>query len=281
MNNPGTLIEAEKDELFVDHNWNHRGFTAPMDVLELARSIDRDGLQSPIIVQPWSDKDDPKIKYKVVAGHRRATAVFRVLKRTKIEAFVRVYENQMAAKTASLIENLQRKGLNIKQEAHAIKEFADAFWSEQQIAEHLSQSRGWVKIRLQLLTLCDKVQDYAAAELITQEHIRFLQGKSETDQFAFIREVKEAKAKGEKLLVDKPVKKINPHVAKARGREEIFAKIAEMYDIFGELGLEARCMSWCAGQISEYELMRDVERLAKEQGLSYRIPNEMLAAKFA
>jgi ParB/RepB/Spo0J family partition protein len=277
----GTLTKIRCDELFIDHDFNHRGTVAPIDVIDLAKSIEKDGLQSPIIVQPWTDKNDPKIRFKVVAGHRRSMAVKRILKRETIDGFIRVYKNQLEAQTASLIENLQRQDLNIKQEAHAIKAYDDAYWSEQEIADHLSQSRGWVKIRLQLLTLCDKVQDYAAAGLLTQEHIRHLQGKSESFQLEFVREVKEQKAKGEKLVIEKPVKKINPHVLKPRGREETFEKITELYGIFGEMGLWARCMSWCAGQITEYELMRDVERMAKEEGLNYRIPAAMLAAKLA
>lgn len=282
MNNEeqGTFAHVRLDELLVDHEWNHRGFVAPIDVLELARSIDKDGLQTPILVQPWSDPKNPKTKYKVVAGHRRAMA-FRVLKRETIPSFVKLYKDQIAAQTASLIENLQRKGLNIKQEAHALKVYTDAYWSEEQIATHLSQSRGWVKIRLLLLNLCDKVQDYAAADLITQEHIRFLQGKAEYAQLAFIKEVKEAKAKGEKLMVEKPVKKTNPHVLKNRGREEIFAKMTEIYAVFGEMDFWSRCMSWCAGQITEYDLMKDVEKWAIENGHSYRVPHEMLLAKLA
>jgi len=279
--NLGTLIKIAFSELLIDHEFNHRGRVAPIDVLDLAKSIERDGLQTPISVQPWTDPTDPKIKYRVVAGHRRATACKLILKWDMIPCFVKVYQNQLAAKTASLIENLQRKELNIKQEAHAIKVFSDAYWSENEIADHLSQSRGWVKVRLQLLTLCDKVQDYAAAGLLTQEHIRLLQGKSESQQLEFVREVKEAKAKGEKVLIEKPIKKTNPHVLKPRNREEIFEKISELYSIFSEMGLWARCMSWCAGQITEYELMKDVEKLAAQQGLNYRIPAAMLAEKIA
>jgi ParB/RepB/Spo0J family partition protein len=281
MSELGTFTKIRCDELLIDHDFNHRGMVGPIDVIDLAKSIERDGLQSPIIVQPWSDPDDPKIKYKVVAGHRRSMAVKRILKRDSIDCFIRVYENQLQARTASLIENLQRQGLNIKQEAHAIKSYTDAYWSEQEIAEHLSQSRGWVKIRLQLLTLCDKIQDYAAAGLLTQEHIRYLQGKSEGAQLDFVREVKEQKAKGEKLVIEKVTAKVNPHVLKPRSRAETFEKITELYSIFGEMGLWSRCMSWCAGQITEYELMREVERLCKESGLSYRIPAAMLAAKLA
>lgn len=275
----GTLTDIPLDELLIDHEFNHRGVLTPIDVAAFAADLKRDGLRTPITVQPWTDPKNPKIKYRVVAGHRRAMA-FRLLHNPSIPGFVKQFVDELAARKDSLIENLHRKDLNIKQEAHAMKPFVDAFWSEQEIADRLGQSRGWVKVRLMLLTLPEKIQNIAAAGLITQEHIKMLQGKSEEQQYAFVREVKEATARGEKLHIDKPVKKTNPHALKPRGREEIFAKIGEIYAILGEMGLWSRGMSWCAGQISEYELMKEVEKWAIDNGHSYRIPHEMVMAKF-
>ncbi len=280
IENLGELKDIPVSELFIDHEWNHRGRVAPIDVIDLAKSIERDGLQSPINVQPYADPSHPGLKYKVVDGHRRAMS-FHVLKRKEIPAFVKVYENDLAARSQSLIANIQRKNLNIKQEAQALKPFLDAYWGENELADHFSQSRGWVKIRIMLLNLDERVQDYAAAGLITQEHIKVLQGKSVDAQMAFIREVKEAKAKGEKIILEKTIKKVNPHEKKIRGREEIFTKISEIYGTGVPMGLWSRCLSWAAGQITEYELMKDIEEWAIENGKPYRIPNEMLVAQFA
>src|SRR6185436_20843904 len=94
----GTLLEVPLEELFIDHAFNHRGDSTmgKFDVADLANNIEQHGLQCPITVQPWNEG---KYRYKVVAGHRRATA-FRVLKRPNIPAFVKVYKNQLEAKTA-------------------------------------------------------------------------------------------------------------------------------------------------------------------------------------
>ncbi len=274
----GTLVDVPLKELYIDHDFNHRGNIAPIDVADFARALDKEGLQNPITVRPYSNPAFPQYKYTVVSGHRRSMA-FKILKRETIPGFVKLYSNEFEARKASLIENIHRKDLNIKQEAHALKIYLDAFWSENDIAEFVGQSRGWVRIRVMLLNLPEKIQDIAAAGLITQEHIKQMQGKSESQMFEFVRMIKEAKERGEKITPDTKPKAINPHALKPKGREEVFAKITELYEIMGGMGFWARCMSWCAGQISEYELMKDVETWAQENGKSYRIPNEMLLAK--
>jgi ParB/RepB/Spo0J family partition protein len=273
----GELQLIPMKELFIDHDFNHRGRVVPIDVAEFARAIDRDGLKTPIVVQRINDPAHPQFKFRVVSGHRRAMA-FTVLKREAIPGFVKFYATELEAKTDSLIENIHRKDLNIKQEAHALVPFIKAYWSENDISEHLNQSRGWVKIRMMLLDLPEKVQDYCAAGLLTQEHIRMLHGKTENQQLEFIREVKEAKARGEKLTIEKPVKKTNPFLLKPRGREEIFEKIMEVSPIIG-FGIWSRALSWAAGQISEYDFMKEIEKWAIDNGHPYRVPNEMLLQK--
>lgn len=279
MQDIGTPIDVPLSELFIDHNFNVRGQIAPIDVAEFAKALDRDGLQQPITVRKYNNPTQPNLKYQVVAGHRR-TMAFNLLKRKTIPAFLRTFEDELKAKTYSFIENLHRKDLNIKQEANGLKPYLEAYWSEGQIAEHLNQSRGWVKVRNMLLTMHDKIQDYAAAGLITQEHIKMMYGQSESKQFEFIKTVKEAKARGEKVVIDKPVKKTNPHTLKPKGREEIFELITRIYEVM-PMGFWSRCMSCCAGQISEYELMKEVELWAIENGHPYRVPLSMVAERLA
>jgi len=275
----GTLIDVPMNQLFINHDFNHRGRVAPIDVADFARSLERDGLKTPITIQPYNDPTHPELKYMVVAGHRRAMA-FKIMKRTSIPGFLKHYNSELDARKESLIENLHRKDLNIKQEAHALVPFIKAYWGEKELGEHLGQSTGWVRIRKMLLNLPDRIQDVAAAGLITQEHIRQMQGKNEEQQFAFVREIKEAKARGEKLDIDKVVKKVNPHVLKMRSRPEIFEMITRLYEIMGKMGMHTRALSWSSGQISEYEFMKDVEAYCIENGLAYRVPNSMALEKF-
>lgn len=272
------IINVPLSELYVDNEFNSRGQVVPMDVIDLAKSIEHDGLQTPITVQPWTIKTNDKIKYRVVAGHRR-TIAFKVLKRESIPAILRLDLDDLAARKFNIIENLHRKNLNIKQEAHALVAFTKAGWSENEIAEQFNQSRGWVKVRLMLLSLPDDIQDVAAAGLITQEHIKMLYGKPKDQMYDFVREVKEAKARGEKIVIEKPVRDVNPHVKRQRNRAEIFEMISQLYDITG-MALHTRALAWAAGEISEYEFMKSVEEYCHENELDYVVPNEMLAARF-
>lgn len=275
----GEIVDLPIKEIFLDQEFNCRGYVAPIDVVEFAQQLARDKLQNPIQVQYWSDPKHPEYKYRIIAGHRR-TLAFRINKKETIPAIVRkdIITN-LDAKKANLIENLHRKNLNIKQEAHAIQAFDQAGWPEVMISEQTGQSRGWVKVRLQLLTLPDDIQDVAAAGLLTQEHIKMLYGRPREAQYEFVKEVKEAKARGEKIEIEKPLKKINPHERKFRPQAEIRAKLVEIYAITG-MGLHTRCMAFCAGDISEYDLMKSIEDWAKENGIEYKVPEEMVAARF-
>lgn len=274
----GELKDIPLTELFLDNSFNSRGPIVPIDVAEFARSLEKEKLQNPITVQPWQDPTNPNIKYRIISGHRR-TLAFKILKRTSIPAIVRHdLLTDLDARKANLVENLHRKQLNIKQEAHALKPFFDASWTEMEIASHLEQSRGWVKIRQMLLTLPEDIQDVAAAGLINQEHIRQMYGKPKEQQYEFVREVKEAKARGEKITIEKPEKKINPHDKVVRTRRQMFEMIERLIGIAGA-GLHTRALAWAAGEISEYELMKDFKKYCDMIDVPYEIPNEMVMAR--
>ena len=59
-------------EIFSDDEFNCRGQIAPLDVLDLAKSIQQVGLQQPIIAQPWSEIHGKH--WRIVSGHRRYKA---------------------------------------------------------------------------------------------------------------------------------------------------------------------------------------------------------------
>lgn len=71
-----------------------------------------------------------------------------------------------------LESDLKPPVLNMKEQAHAIKYFKDAGWTEHQVARKFNVSRSWVQIRFMLVELPDEVQDAAAAGLLNQKQIR-------------------------------------------------------------------------------------------------------------
>ena len=82
---------------------------------DLARSIERQGLLSPISIFPTSDG-----RYALVAGQRRLLA-FKHLGRTSIPAIVHEAMTDESATAVSLVENVHRADMNPRDKAVAFK----------------------------------------------------------------------------------------------------------------------------------------------------------------
>jgi len=263
-------------EIFSDDDFNCRGRIAPIDVVDLARSVEANGLQSPIIVQPIQH---PQYKYRIISGHRRFAAVNIVLKAKTIECIVREGLDELTARKLNLEENLKRKDLNILQEAKAIEHFKHAGWTEEEIASEIGMSRGWVQIRGMVLSLPSDIQIQIAAGFLTQEQIRQVYTlKTDEQRYEAVRKIKDAKMAGEKPVKIKPPKSPKDYIAKRpRQREEIFQFVELIIDLVGG-NFATRCLAWSAGEISDLEVHRDLKELCEERGVRYEIPGEMLSA---
>ena len=82
---------------------------------ELAQSIKQDGLNFPLVVQPWHGG------YRLICGFRRYQAIATILKWTKIPVMIRSDLSDAEAQRLNLSENLERKNLNILEEARALQ----------------------------------------------------------------------------------------------------------------------------------------------------------------
>lgn len=268
------------DEIFHDSDFNCRGRIAPIDVIDLAKDIAERGLDQPIVLKPFTDPAKPKLKYKIVAGHRRHMA-FKVNNSTHIPAYVRPDLTELQARMLNLRENLHREELNVKQEAHALKFFLDYkqgeternLFTEADLSDIFGQSRGWVQIRKLVLDLPESIQDEAAAGLLTQEQIRTVAKiKNKNDQFELVRKIKERKLKGEKIKLTPSVKRPSDVMkAKERKKPEIEEMMGIIYDIIGP-GLATRFGAWCAGNISTVALYSSIQQHCEENDLPFKMP---------
>ena len=68
----------------------------------------------------------------------------------------------------NLVENLQRKSLNILEEAHAIQNLYPEGATVREAARELKQPTKWVHVRVRLLRMPEEVQQKAAAGLLSQ-----------------------------------------------------------------------------------------------------------------
>src|SRR5690348_7414826 len=105
MSEPGEdLVDLPVEQLQPGKHQPRKNFDA--DALEsLADSIKAQGLQQPIVVRPVGGN-----RYEIVAGERRWRAVQSLGHKT-IQGIVRGLDDR-AAMAVSLIENMQREGLN-------------------------------------------------------------------------------------------------------------------------------------------------------------------------
>jgi ParB/RepB/Spo0J family partition protein len=261
------------DKIYADEEFNCRGKILPMDVIDLAKDIAKNKLQTPITVQPWDKM--PNYTYRCVAGYRRLTA-FKVNKELLIPCFVEENLSDLDARKINLKENLIRKDLNVMQEARAIQPYLVAHYTEEEIAKEFEQSRGWVQIRKVALQLPAEIQKEIAAGLISQENIRRLSRlRNKDEQFALVRKIKDAVDKGEKVKLDKPIRKIAPYDRKHRSASEIFEMNKYLLDLLGPF-IGTRLLAWAAGAISDIELSQDIREFCEENSYTYE-PHEGIA----
>lgn len=266
----GQIVEIPLSDIFADEQFNCRGRIIPMEVLDLVRDIERNGLQNPVIVQPFEGQ--PGKKYRLVAGYRRYTAFVVLSKMKTIPCLIREGMDELGARKLNLQENLIRKDLNIQQESKAILPFKIAGYTIDQVAHEFQQSRGWVQVRYYLLDLDPAIQQDAAAGMLTQEQIRQIWSLKPEHRLDAVKEIKERKLRGEKRPVLKKTKAANINKRVRREKEEL----EDMIEIIGkmtEMGFHTRVLAWAAGNISTTELMVDLREFCDNNGFTYLTPD--------
>lgn len=120
---------------------------------ELAESVKRYGVISPVIVRPTKMAG----RYKLIAGERRVRAA-RMAGLSTIPAIVDREEDQSGQKTLSiqLVENIQRSDLTPLERAHAIGALKETYeMSVRDVADALGISKSMVQRSLDILDLPD------------------------------------------------------------------------------------------------------------------------------
>lgn len=132
---------------------------------ELARSIKEYGIIQPIIV---CAKDD---YYQIVAGERR----WRAAKKaglTEIPCLIRT-ESEQTNREIALIENIQRKNLNVIEKALGLRRLLDDYnLTQQALADKLGMSRSALTNILRLLNLDPRVLEIIKENDIVERQCR-------------------------------------------------------------------------------------------------------------
>jgi len=267
-----SYIDAK--EIHEDNEFNCRGKVTPIDVHDLITSIRERGLDSPIIVREYDTtrREATGHRYGLVAGYRRLCAM-KSLDMTSIPCIIRHDISDTEARIINLQENLIRKDLNILQEAKAIEKLKIAGYTQQEVADQLHKSTGWVQIRFKLLSFPEDIQQECAKGIIGQSHINAIATLPKEKQYEAVQRIKKKRLSGEKgLIVPRPVAQ---NSRRARNRHEMVNMLDHIYENLGA-SFTTRTLAWCVGNISSAELFRDIKEECRKEGKSYIIPEEEL-----
>lgn len=142
---------------------------------ELAESIRSEGLLQPIVVRKAGKN------YQLIAGERR----WRACQQLKLKTIpVRLVEaSDASSATLSLIENLQREGLNPIEEALGYASLLRDFdLTQEQVGERVGKGRATIANALRLLQLEKEIQGFLRKGHLSTGHAKVLLGVEDPAQ---------------------------------------------------------------------------------------------------
>jgi ParB family transcriptional regulator, chromosome partitioning protein len=151
---------------------------------ELMASIKAKGVLEPILVRPKNDR------YEIIAGERRYVASRRVgLK--EIPAIEMIVKDNEAMELA-LIENLQRKDLDVFEEADGLSVLVDVYaYNHAQLAEKIGKARSTITEIINVARIPKKLRDLCNEAGITSRStlIEIAKQEKEADMERLIHEI--------------------------------------------------------------------------------------------
>ena len=165
------LIPIEK--IFRDENQPRKEFDQEK-IVELAQSINKNGLIQPVIL---TKKDDNN--YIIVAGERRWRAA-QIANLKTLPALL--LPTDLDKDEISLIENIQRENLRVSEEAQAYQRLIEKNnYTHDQLSKIVGKSRSHITNLLRILNLHEYFSDLLNKGIISMGHARALVGKRPED----------------------------------------------------------------------------------------------------
>jgi ParB/RepB/Spo0J family partition protein len=274
------VVPIEMNRIFHDRSFNCRGFFSREECEGLAESVKERGLDYPIQVQPWG-KDG--FDFRIVSGHRRYVA-FQINGASVIPCVVRNdIVDEMSAKDANLVENLQRADLNLLQEAKSLSYYFAKGCAVNDVAKRLGMSNGWVEIRRRLIQLPPMVQEAAENRIVTQGHINQLWAyRNNPEKMSqIISQIKMRHEAGEKNIVIREEVKIKDFAAVRRPKPH---EVDQFIDVINDMVTQKidaneyfahKVLCWCMGYISQAELYAALKRECARLDVDFSPPTDV------
>lgn len=239
-------------DIFYDASFNCRGQFLLTSVKELAESIEQNGLQFAVVVQPWEHES---YQWRLVCGHRRFKAITTFLKWGTVPCCVRSDLTEQEARLLNLLENLERKDLNILEEAKALQAIYPDGISLRIAAAEVKRPTRWVHARLRLLDLPKDVQMMAAAGIISATNIETIHRMpTRAERIKAAKEIERQKRTGKTTKL----KQHGRSFKQRKRKQEIGRMIEHLWDS-GLDGLPARLLAWTQGGIPDDVIMKEID----------------------
>jgi len=175
---------------------------------ELSESIKRSGILQPILVQTTADN-----RYSIIAGERRFRAA-QIAGLQTVPVIIKNLPEEQIVEIA-LIENVQRDGLNIMEEAEGYSSLVEEFgYTQDKIAKMIGKSRSHIANVLRLNTLPEPLKTELRNGALSMGHARSLVGHAMAEEIARIVVEKALNVRQTELLVKNWDKKSNPVIRK-------------------------------------------------------------------
>jgi ParB family chromosome partitioning protein len=156
-------------EKIIPNKHQPRSYFEEEGLAELTLSIEEHGVIQPLVVTTQQDGF-----YQLIAGERRLRASQRAgLK--KVPVIIRTVDNEDSLLELALIENIQRKDLNVIEEAEAYNKLIEKFsYTQEQAAQRVGKKRSTVTNILRLLQLPAYIKNDLEQGNLTEGHARVL-----------------------------------------------------------------------------------------------------------
>lgn len=228
-------------EIYRPDEINGRDPITRFDVQDIMESIEQNGVIEPVVVMPITPEfralNDIAATYKwrLVCGFRRTFACN--LFHTTVNAVISETVTDETARVFNVVENIERKNLNIREESKAVQTLLDNGFTKEEIAKKLTRHTSWVESRSRFTELPEEVQDDILIGIIPLNRIVSLANTYQN--------------KGEKELLAKIEKVIEAQNAReqcTRTKKEMSDMMLKLHCKFGP-SITDKVLSWAMGDL--------------------------------
>ena len=141
-------------------------------LIELSDSIKERGIIQPLIVRKSDDQED---KFELIAGERRLQAAQSAgLHEVPV---VIIEADNLKSLELAIIENVQRKDLNVVEEAESYRNLIHNFnYDQDKVSKFIGKSRSHISNSLRILSLPEKIIEMLRDDKLTLGHAKVLIG---------------------------------------------------------------------------------------------------------